>query len=253
MVPSPYKDSSPRPRFARDLPSPVPLHPLDGSLTEQRAAIFRQVLARRCGRLVVVLEECHDPHNATAVLRTCDCFGLHRVHVVAGRTSFKVNSRISQGSHRYLDLRVHADIAEAYADLRADGFTILVSDLAAEAEVGPDCLAARLQAAPLALVFGSEGFGISDAARSGADGSFLIPMAGFAQSLNLSVSVAVCVYALRAAALSADAPGDLDPTAQIAWYDHWVRRQRPGLAERLEQDRHGQDLACFGGPPSGSR
>ena len=252
MAPSSYKDSSPRPRFVRDLPSPVPPHPLDASLTPERAAIFRQVLARRCGRLVVVLEECHDPHNATAVLRTCDCFGLHRVHVVAGRSAFKVNSRISQGSHRYLDVRVHADIAEAYADLRADGFTILVSDLAAEAVVGPDRLATRLAAGPLALVFGSEGFGISDAARSGADGSFLIPMAGFAQSLNLSVSVAVSLYALRAPVLADDAPGDLDPAAQIAWYDRWVQRQRPGLAARLIHDRRGQELTCFGGQPPGS-
>lgn len=238
-----------RPRFARDLPSPVPPHPADVLLSAARASAFRQVLARRTGRLAVVVEECHDPHNATAVLRTCDIFGVHRVHVVAGRTGYKVNRQVSQGAHRYLDLHLHARIAEAYAELKADGFTIHASDLGPGAVAGPQELRQRLADAPLALVFGSEGFGLSPEAVAGADGRFLIPMAGFSQSLNLSVSVAVSVYALRAEALSADAPGDLAPAVQQAWYDRWVRADRGEAAEILvaaqERGRRGEDLDVY--------
>ena len=257
------KDTAARRRFQHDLPSPVPPHPVDALLTEQRAHAFRQVLARRCRGIAVVIEECYDPHNATAAMRTCDIFGVHRVHCVASRTRFKVNRRVSQGAHKYLDLRFHADITEAYAQLRADNYAIYATDLRADAVVGPQQLRRQAAERPLALVFGSEGFGISDAARAGCDGAFLIPMAGFSQSLNLSVSVAVSLYALRGDALAEDAPGDLSPQEQAFWYDQWVRQQHGPAAERLvaddadylpppdprariEHDRKGNELETFG-------
>ena len=256
------KDVTPR-RWRAELPSPVGPHPADGLVTVERATAFRQVLARRTTRLAVVVEDCYDPHNATAAMRRCDIFGIHRVHVTTGRSRFKVNRRVSQGAHRYLDLRIHPTIEEAYADLRRDGFRIMTSDLKADAVVGPQGLAAGLADRPLALVFGSEGFGVSPAATQGADGCFLIPMAGFSQSLNLSVSVAVSLYALRGEALAADAPGDMPPDEQRFWYDQWLRRQRGAAAERLvaedgdwdeppdpraqvELDKRGEELETFG-------
>jgi tRNA (guanosine-2'-O-)-methyltransferase len=232
----------------RELPSPVPAHRLDGQLTPERARKYRQVLARRTGRLAVVVEDCFDPHNATAIVRTCDAFGIHRVLVVTGRNAFKVNRKISQGSHLYLDLQAFPDIAAAYATLRADGFRILVSDLAASATVGPERLRPLLAERPLALVFGNEGAGVTPEASQLADGHFLIPMAGFPQSLNLSVSVAVTLYALRGEALAADEPGDLPAQEQIACYDRWVRRHTGELAAetRLETGRHGEELDVLG-------
>ena len=68
----------------------LPPHPLDELLTPERAAKYRAVLARRTRRLVVVIEDCHDPHNATAVVRTADAFGLQEVHVTTARSAFKV-------------------------------------------------------------------------------------------------------------------------------------------------------------------
>src|ERR1700677_549798 len=89
-----------------DLPSPIPPHALEGLITVQRARKYRQVLARRTGRIAVVVEDCFDPHNATAIIRTCDAFGVHRVVVTTARNAFKINAKISQGSHHYVDLRV---------------------------------------------------------------------------------------------------------------------------------------------------
>lgn len=232
-------------RFARDLPSPVPAHPIDALLTPERARKYRQVLARRTGRLAVVVEDCFDPHNATAIIRTCDAFGIHRVLVVTGRNAFKVNRQVSQGTHHYIALEVFPDIAPAYARLRADGFRILVSDLGAGAAAGPQLLADDLARQPLALVFGNEGHGVTRAAAEGADGSFLIPMRGFCQSLNLSVSVAVSLYALRGRALSEDLAGDLPAAEQAACYDRWVREHKGHVADAVlarETGRHGEDL-----------
>jgi tRNA (guanosine-2'-O-)-methyltransferase len=239
-------------RLACDLPSSVPAHPLDPRITPERARKYRQVLARRSARLVVVVEDCFDPHNATAITRTCDACGVHRVVVTTARNRFKVNRQVSQGVHRYLDLQILPDITVAAAQLRSQGYRILVTDLAVGAAPSPDALRPQLAAGPIALVFGNEGHGISPEARALADGAFLIPMAGFSQSLNLSVTVAMTLWALRGEALAADAPGDLPAAEQIACYDRWIRAycgeesEDPRAAKAT--GRHGEDLAEYSAP-----
>lgn len=231
-----------------DLPSPVPPHPADTLLTPERARKYRQVLARRSKRLVIVVEDCTDPHNATAIVRTCDAFGLSRVLVTTSRTGFKINPKISQGSHLYVEVVVHREIGAAYAQLRAEGYRILVTDLAADAVVGPDALKPLLQEQPLALVFGNESDGVSREASAQADGCFLIPMVGFPQSLNLSVSVATTVYALCGERLAANAPGDLTAAEQTALYDTWLRRHKGEIVDRVlarDLDRHGAPVEIF--------
>jgi tRNA (guanosine-2'-O-)-methyltransferase len=239
----------------RELPSPVPPHGLDGLITPARARKYRQVLARRTERLVVVVEDCFDPHNATAIVRTCDAFGLQRVVVTTGRNAFKVNRKVSQGSHLYVDLQVFPEITAAYAALRADGYRILVTDLAAGAVSSPDHLRPMLAERPLAIVFGNEGSGVSAEASRLADGHFLIPMVGFPQSLNLSVSVAATLWALRGQELTRDAPGDLPPQRQQALYDHWIRDHKGEVADAAlrhaaasdEAGRNGEELDTFRG------
>jgi len=238
-----------------DLPSPVPPHPLDSLVTDKRARKYRQVLARRTERLIIVVEDCFDPHNATAIVRTCDAFGLQRVVVTTGRNHFKVNRKVSQGSHLYMDLQVFPEITAAYASLRAEGYRILVTDLAAGAVQSPDLLRPLLEERPLALVFGNEGSGVTPAASSQADGHFLIPMAGFPQSLNLSVSVAATLWSLRGRELTADQPGDLPAERQVALYDHWIRTHKGDVADAAlrhsaateEKGKHGEELDTFAG------
>lgn len=232
----------------RRLPSPFGAHPLDDLASPRRATLFRQVLARRCGSLAVVVEDCHDPHNATAVCRTCDCLGIHRVEVVTGRNDFKINRRVSQGAHEHLDLRHHAGIGAAYAALRAEGFAIAVSHLDQQGQaLTPGGLRRFWPAGRLALVFGSEHDGVSAEAVEGADATFRIPMVGFSQSLNLSISVAITLWALRGEDLSADRPGDLPSGDQERWYGQWLLRQFPAATPLLRQgtDRNGEDLAIL--------
>lgn len=230
-------------RLAAELPSPVPPHPLDARITAERARRYRQVLARRVSRLAVVIEDSYDPHNATAIIRTCDACGVHRVVVTTARNAFRVNDKVSQGVHRYMDLRVLPDIDAAAALLKPQGYRFWVTDLAAGATVGPQALLPELEAGLVALVFGNEGHGVSDRARALADGFFLLPMAGFSQSLNLSVSVAMTLQALRGAAVAADRPGDLAAAEQAATYDRWIRaycgEDAGGPIARPGQDRHG--------------
>jgi len=233
--------------FRRDLPSPVPPHPVDAMLTPSRAHKYRQVLARRTGAVAVILEECYDPHNATAIIRSCDAFGIQRLFVVANRNGFKVNRKISQGSHHYVDILLHPDIGSCYAAARAMGYRVLASDLGVQSVVGPGRLAEENKTQPLALVFGTEGAGLSAIGSQQADGHFLIPMIGFPQSLNLSVSVAVALYALRREALEEDLPGDLSAESQCRIYDTWVREHKGQAAEKLLATigRHGEELDVY--------
>jgi tRNA (guanosine-2'-O-)-methyltransferase len=238
-----------------DLPSPIPPHPLDALITPERARKYRQVLARRTDRLVIVVEDCYDPHNATAIVRTCDAFGLQRVAVTTGRNHFKVNRKVSQGSHLYMDLQVFPEITAAYASLRKEGYRILVTDLSATAVQSPDHLRPLLAERPLALVFGNEGSGVTREASTQADGHFLIPMVGFPQSLNLSVSVAATLWSLRGRELTADQAGDLTAERQQQLYDHWIRTHKGDVAEAAlrhngatdEVGKHGEELDTFRG------
>ena len=240
------------PPFAHTLPSPVGPHPLENFLTERRIMRYRQVLARRTTRLTVVVDNCHDAHNASAVIRSCDAFGIHRVFVITDRNSFRVNRKISQGAHLYTDLQVFRDVESLYDRLRSLGYRILVADLAADAVVDPHILQAEIEQTPLALVFGNEEGGTSQEAIDRADGRFLIPMSGFTQSLNLSVSVAITLFSLRHAAIAQDRPGDMTAQEQGHWFDVWLRRRDPerrakAAGGKRTIDHHGEIMDSYGG------
>jgi len=230
--------------------SPVPAHPLDEFVTPERAARFREVLARRTVRVVVVLEDCGNPHNAAAALRSCDAMGLHRVYLVTPHQEFQVSRRVGRGADRYLDLRVFETIEETYAALRSEGYRILASDLSGENRLDVQELAGLHREQPLALVFGNERTGISSAAVDGADGTFVIPMVGLMQSLNLSVAVAVTLYSVRQTELDSNYPGDLPAEEQRAFYDQWMQRQYAERMRRPQLDQFGNPIDIYAAPPT---
>ena len=126
-----FRDVTQRRRFAQDLPSLIPPHPAEHLITPERQHLWRQVLTRRCSDLVVVIENCSDPHNATAAMRTCDTYGVMRVFVTTEKSSFKINRRMSQGAHKYIDLQIRPEITSVYEQLHAEGYRIFATDLQA--------------------------------------------------------------------------------------------------------------------------
>lgn len=156
-------------------------------LPERRERVDR-VVAARTRSLTVVLEHVHDPHNIGAALRTCECFGLQELHVVEGpRSAFKPAPLITAGAEKWIDVRRSASIDEKVAELKAGGYLVFASRLTGEAIPLPALPLDR----KLALVFGNEHEGVTDRAAELCDGNFRIPMAGFTQSLNISVALAV--------------------------------------------------------------
>jgi tRNA (guanosine-2'-O-)-methyltransferase len=159
--------------------------------SERRLQKFQQVLARRQADLTVVLENIHDPHNVSAILRSCDAVGVMGVALLYTVEPFpRIGKKSSSSASKWLDRRRFTSVDECYAALRGEGLRILATHLGAEAVplFGLDLTG------PSALVFGNEHRGVSEDAAAKADGNFLIPMAGMIQSLNVSVAAAVSLY-----------------------------------------------------------
>jgi tRNA (guanosine-2'-O-)-methyltransferase len=177
-------------------------------LLPRRRERIDRVVAARTRTLTLVLDGLRDPHNLSAILRTCEGFGIQEIHaVVSGRHGFRATPRITQGAEKWIDLTYYRSMAECAAALKARGFLFCVSDLAEGAEP----LHALPFERPLALVMGNEVDGVSDEARQLADRRFTLPMLGFAQSYNVSVTAAVCVALVRERRRQQGMVGDLSP------------------------------------------
>jgi tRNA (guanosine-2'-O-)-methyltransferase len=161
--------------------------------TNRRQERIREVLERRQTSLTVVLEDVHDPHNASAVLRSCDGVGVLDVHLVyvheePPRRAFARTT--SASAAKWIRAHYHDSIEACYAMLRQQGMTIYATALGHESVGLYDLDLTR----PSALVFGNEHRGVSDAAIQGADATVFIPMQGMVESLNISVACAVSLY-----------------------------------------------------------
>lgn len=186
--------SRPLPAAAADV-----ITALSPFLSPERTARIESVLNGRTRRLVMVLDQTTDPHNAAAVLRSADAFGIQEVHVIAGDQPFTAPPRVARGTAHWLDVRRHDTAAACVELLRARGYRILVASM--EGTVTP----AQLRDLDrVAVVFGNEHLGVSPALRALADGTYAIPMHGFVESLNVSVAAAITMHAV-----THDRPGDL--------------------------------------------
>ena len=193
--------------------------------TERRRRRVAAVLARRQPDLTVVLEDVHDPHNASAVLRSCDAVGVAAVHLVYRHEtppSRAFARTTSASAAKWIETVSHPSIGACYDELRRDGVRILATALAPGAHDLYDADLTR----PTALVFGNEHRGLSDEAREGADAHLAIPMMGMVQSLNISVACAVVLYEAlrqRRAAGRYDA-SQLPEDRLVALTEEWLRR-----------------------------
>jgi tRNA (guanosine-2'-O-)-methyltransferase len=193
------------------------------------------VLRARRRAVTVVLEDAHDPHNVSAVLRTCEAFGIQDVHLVAEQqTETVLNPKVSIGAHRWLTLHRHAGSAAAIAALRGAGYRLYVSHLDDAATALPD-----LQPpGRAAYVFGNERSGVTALWVQAADATFVIPTCGFSGSLNLSVAVALTLYDRLLGRPGASLPpGDLDGAERDRLRAVWYEQLARGNAERLDEYR----------------
>jgi len=218
---------------------------LEPMLTPERIARIDAVLAARLASVVAVVEDTYDPHNAAAALRTTEALGLCELHAVELHEPFsfarprgernrpKLGSRgVTRGAHKWIELVRWPRAEDAVAALHARGFAVHAA-LPPPAAVSIEDLDVSH---PIAIAFGNERDGLSAAAIAACDGAVAVPMFGFSESYNLSVTVALAmsrVAARRRAALGA--PGDLTPDRRAVLRARWFAlkvRAAVGVLER---------------------
>lgn len=191
--------------------------------SQRRLDKIRRVLSLRQPDLTVVMENIHDPHNVSAMMRSCDAVGVLRVELLYTVEKFpRIGKKSSSSANKWLEWRKHKSVDACYNTLREEGFVIYATHLG-DVSVSLYDLDLRQK---VALVFGNEHRGVSEEAAAKADGNAQIPMIGMIQSLNVSVACAVSLYeALRQRILEGGlSTPKLSTTELTALYEDWIKR-----------------------------
>ena len=164
---------------------------------ERRLELFEKNISFRTNYITVVLEDVFQSQNASAVLRTCDCLGIQDIHFIENRNKFNLDKEVSLGSDKWLTLhnykRKSNNSQLAIDHLKSLGYRIVATS---PHKSGVNLFDFDLQKGKIALLFGTELTGLSDIAIENSDEFINIPMYGFTESFNLSVSVALTLHFL---------------------------------------------------------
>ncbi len=197
---------------------------LEQFVTENRKRTFEKILNVRTRYITVVLEDIYQPHNASAVLRTCECFGIQDVHIIENKNEYTVNPDVVVGSHKWLSLYKYNtrenNSVPAIQNLKSRGYRI-VSTVPRAKSTSLEHF--NLTRGKTALLFGTELQGLSDEIMDASDEFLHIPMTGFTQSFNISVSVAIILYELTKKLRNTDIPWQLSYSEKQILKTEWLK------------------------------
>ena len=204
-------------------------------ISDHKREFLDQVLNQRTRHITMVLEEIYQSQNASAVIRTCECMGIQDIHIVENEVKYSVNRRVLKGSYKWVDLikykgKEKSGTALCFEHLKKQGYKILVTD------PSPDGVS--IYDLPIdekmAVVMGNELHGTSEFALSQADMKVRIPMYGFTESLNISVSAAICLNTLVPKMRQSEVQWQLSSAEKDEIRLRWLRRmmKRPEIMER---------------------
>lgn len=203
-------------------------------LTDDRKELFDRILSKRTRWVTVVLEDIFQSHNASAVLRTCDCFGIQDVHIIENRNEYELNPDVSVGSSKWLTMHKYSDhdhnTKACLQGLRDNGYRLVATV--------PDPDATPLDqldlSSPLAFMFGTELDGLTETSLELADERITIPMHGFTQSFNISVSAALCLHQTTQRLRQTELPYGLSNEEKQELLLQWTRNtiKKPELLEK---------------------
>ena len=170
---------------------------LSGLVTEKRLDRIEEILAQRTRYITVALEDIYQSQNASAVLRTCECFGIQDVHVIENYNPYNINPMVLKGSDKWLSIhrynRSDNNTVSAVQRLKSEGYRIVATSLH-EGSISLNSF--DVERGKCAIIFGNEHQGVSEHVMGKADEYLKIPMYGFTQSLNISVSAGVILSRL---------------------------------------------------------
>ena len=197
---------------------------LEQFVTEERQARLTEILANRTRHVTVVLEDLFQTQNISAVLRTCDCYGVQDVHVIKHRNEFEVHKDISMGADKWLSIYQYPqsehNVKDCIDRLHEQGYWV--------AATLPDEQKRTIFDLPVerktAFLFGTELTGLSDEAIRYADGNVLIPMYGFTESFNISNSAAIILSHFSERMRHSEAQWQLPAVEKEELYFEWLQK-----------------------------
>ncbi|MCA6074606.1 TrmH family RNA methyltransferase [Fulvivirga sedimenti] len=199
-----------------------------GFVSESRKELMDQVLSDRTRQVTVVLEDIYQSQNASAVVRTCDCFGIQDLYIIENRHEYNLNPRVVHGASKWINMyrfnTSENNTSECLTLLKQKGYTIVGTT--------PDKTAMSIydldpEVKP-AILFGTEALGLSETAIDLCDQMVTYPMYGFTESLNISVSVSLCLSAVIPALRNSSDSWQLTDAEKdelrLSWYRQSVNR-----------------------------
>lgn len=202
-------------------------------ISDRRRDFLEQVLSQRTRHITMVLEDIYQSQNASAVIRTCECMGVQDIHIIEYETKVSLNKDVVKGSIKWVDIIKYqkekgADLC--FQQLKQNGYKIIVTDPSPDGVSIYDVDVNE----KIALVMGNELKGTSDRALSHADLKVKIPMYGFTESMNISVSAAICLNTLIPKLHQSEVPWQLTEEELADIRFRWLRKmmKRPEIMEK---------------------
>jgi len=197
---------------------------LEDFVSDKRKETFHKVLENRTRHFTVVLEDIFQPHNSSAVIRSCDIFGLQDVHIIQNKYSSRVSRHVAKGSQKWLDIKKYNQSATNTQDcidaLRNEGYQII-----ATTPHNDSCMLHEFDITKKsAFVFGVEKEGVSEYTMNQADGFLKIPMVGFTESLNISVAAAIILQDITTKLRTSNINWKLSEIEKQVLYFEWVQK-----------------------------
>jgi len=193
---------------------------LENFITENRSEGFKRVLENRTKHFTVAVEDLYQLHNTSAVMRSCEVFGIQELNVVEERFGKKIDKEIAMGAQKWVDINRFDSNQDCITNLKERGYRII-----ATTPHDNDCLLEDFDITqPAAIFFGTERLGLSDDVMQQADGFLKIPMVGFTESLNISVSAAIILQNISTRLRNSDLDWKLSDAEMIEKRIDWARK-----------------------------
>lgn len=204
---------------------------LQGFLTPRRKALFEKVLEERTNHLTLVAQDVYQLHNTSAVVRSCDVFGVQNLHIIEERLPRRIDKEIAMGAQKWVSVNRYNSATACIDNLKEKGYRIVATSPHGDAQLLDDFDVSS----PAAIFFGTEKYGLSDEVMEKADVTLKIPMVGFTESLNISVSAAIILYSLTQKMKREGVNWKLSESERLELRMEWARRTIKNSDEIIER------------------
>ena len=206
------------------------LHHLESMLTPQRRELFRKVVEQRTQHFTVAVQDVYQLHNTSAVIRSCDVFGVQDIHVVEEVNLKKIDREIAMGAQKWVDVHRYTSTEACIGNLRKQGYRIIATSPHKGTALQDFDIEQKA-----AIFFGRVTKGLSEEVLESADVFLQIPMVGFTESLNISVSAAIVLQDLTARLRRSELSWQLSEEEQLRKRLEWARKNLKSSKEIIER------------------